>query len=1184
MQAEHSGKTCQQYAAEALTFMEAWKQAISACLPPYLQAHYEQSAPNENALRLLHANFERERDIYRLKVEHKLTKEMLGLIHVPENINTLRTLALKRPSTDESLRRELTEAGRPAEEIERIIAPFNRYREGLKAAGATEQKVEQMLGYLEQYRVDLQSIGRSLPEAESETNDMCRFGIHLLEGGHTPDAVAAQVKELCEYELRAPIVDDLPTVNEQMKRVRRYNAAEEKAKAPLAEAGHPYALIVKKLDELNLPKRPGPVTDTAGNSLEWKKLIETMQDRIGELRQRIEQGERVPKEELFQQVKTLMEARATYRDLQGGETAKKARTFEAGDRSPGVILHGEGRNAELGAWRDAARERTRALHGQWGEELAAEAAVRRRVAKGAISEKEGADALTQIWRDWWERRQPGCGKSDRPIPAILSPERAISIETGRFDRACTSEDLGIKEIVERFFQDASRTHPGFDLASLSPRGDEYKLRSQADINALIGELADSPAPFHVIGIPGNQDGSFDRSLVIRNAGSLDKPEWQILPRTGSPIDGKTPSYGLARNVDDTKSKDDTESNDAAESNDAGTEEPWMAYRGKDFPRTKEEKRRNPLPNRFDANLNKRRDMPHMSGGMGGDLNRPGGAASVLFRTLNKHLQSVQDAGGDAVRVAILSPQSATAKSLRLLGTHIGHEISQLNAEKLDIRSALLQSGWGVVHGRLNGQLVDLLRQGRHDATKQARILQITSEGKAVGTFAWNRHGTDDMLVVKLRSNDFPVLQELGLCESEVRGMKVSECIKQIESRIPNLQFDLMQIGYRDECRLLSMLSGDPVEQVHADLMEAARAESLPLAFVDSFVFFSHVFTQRHPNALAATYLVENGQPAAATPLGQALDETGENLMLEFMLKTGADRSTEQLHRVCFRSPGTQADKNQIIGVPVGVNQPPFKGPPSKLLDAIVARNGEATTVSVLSTGALGGGKPFASPPSYVTDLLEQLMLAGLPVNRDDEENKRDVVEILAQRYPAPPANFAGDMLAAVATGLLQRYSPAEGELEISRRFTTRLPLIEDGDYKGMLIRVQRSTGTQVITFHENNDGAIRFMDVTAEEQAAADINKVARDQKWAADGPVEVLQFKSNHIHYFEYDPEYETESEADSASSAAQMPVDPAEDTEWEDDDMDADTTTLPASGTEDRGSNVSPGQQVRDQLDWLL
>src|SRR5690606_33185823 len=137
----------------------------------------------------------------------------------------------------------------------------------------------------------------------------------------------------------------------------------------------------------------------------------------------------------------------------------------------------------------------------------------------------------------------------------------------------------------------------------------------------------------------------------------------------------------------------------------------------------------------------------------------------------------------------------------------------------------------------------------------------------------------------------------------------------------------------------------------------------------------------------------------------------------------------------------------------------------------------------------------------------------------------------------PPANFAGDMLAAVATGLLQRYSPAEGELEISRRFTTRLPLIEDGDYKGMLIRVQRSTGTQVITFHENNDGAIRFMDVTAEEQAAADINKVARDQKWAADGPVEVLQFKSNHIHYFEYDPEYETESEADSASSAAQMP-----------------------------------------------
>lgn len=1146
MRAEHSEKTLQQFAAEALAFLEAWRQAVSACLPPHLQAHYEQCAPNENALRIRHANFEREREISRLNVERKLTGEMLDLIRVPKNVDTLRTVASKGPSTDESLRRELAEAGRSAEEIEHIIAPFNRYREGLKAAGATEQKVEQMLGYLEQYRVDLQSIGRSLPEAERETNDMCRFGMHLLEGGHAPDAVAAQIKELCEYELRVPIVDDLPTVSDQIERMRRYNAAEEKAKAPLAESGHPYALIVKKLDELNLPKRPGPVTDAAGSSLEWKKLIETMQDRIGALRQRIEQGERVPKEELLEHAETLMEARATYRGLLGGETAKEARTLEAGERSRGVSLHGEGRKAELGAWRDAAKERARALRAQWGEELAAEAAVRRRMAKGEISDTEGAAALTEIWREWWQHHQPGSGRSDRPIPVILPPERAISVENGRFDKTCTAEELGIKEIVERYFLDASQTHPGFDLASLSPRDDEYKLRSQADINALIGELAASPAPFHVIGIPGDQDGSFDRSLVIRNCGSPDEPEWQILPRTGSPIDGKTPSYGLARNFN------------AAESTDAGSEEPWTIYRGKDFP-TSEEKRRNPLPNRFGANLNARRNMAHMSGGMGGDLKHPSGTASVLFRTLHKHLQSVQDAGGDAARVAVLSPQSAKAKSLRLLGTHIGHEVSQLDAEKLDMRSALLQSGWGVFGVRLNEQQVDLLRQGRNDAAKQARVLQLTSKGKLVGTFAWSRHGTEDMLVVKLRSNDFPVLQELGLRESEVLGMKVSECIKQIESRIPDLQFDLMQVGYRDNCRLLSMLSGDPVEQVHADLMKAARAESLPLAFVDSFVFLSHVFAQRHPNALAATYPVENGQPAGATPLGQALDETGENLMLEFMLKTGDDRSADRLHRVCFRSPGTQADKNQITGVFVGVNLPPFKGPPSKLLDAIAARNGEATMVSVLSTGALGTGKPIESPPSYVADLLEQLMLAGLPVNQEDEENKRDVLEILAQRYPAPPANIAGEMLAAVAAGLIQRYSQAGDKLEISRRFTTRLPLIEDGDYKGMLIRVQRSTGIQAITFHENNDGAIKFMDVKAEEHPAAAVNSVARNQKWTAGGPVEILQFKGNHIHFFEYDPEYETETDSDSKSSSGRKPVDPAEDTDWEDDATEVESDVIP-------------------------
>lgn len=1129
----------QAIASQALSLLNQWEQAIGG-LPPHLRHHDDASAPNENVLSQVHAGSVDESRAFEKDIRRKLAEEMVA-IHAPDDIQVMRDVIKNASAQDEEMRQKLEAAGHKPEDIERMIKPSNRYGEELKDAGLSDAEHAETVKQLERYRTNLVTAGATLNDLVLRNQQMCRYGAEVAKTASSPAEISLRVEQMCQYEVQLAKAAASPDVDKKIAAMRSYSAAEEKAKAELAEAGHSPQEIVRQLEQMQIQKRGARTDEPAGTSLEWKRMCESLQTGIENCRREVAQTGHLSIEFVKDQHKQLVRARTAYQALLGMETAKAGHLGTAGEASEGPAMHGDTRSDEQRMWRMQAGARADALRNKWTALAKTEADMLKEQQKTGADDETTDQALQELWKGWWQENRPDAKRSDRPIPAILSPKRALSIETGLFSKQRTPAELGIENIVQRFFPETPGTPSVFDLTTLVPKLTDLELRNHADIAQLMSALASSPAPFHVLCIPGTQDGSIERTFVFRNAGTPQDPHWEMLPRIGDPFDQDVVSLGLARNVE------------APVQRKADEADPWL---GSAFP-SAEEKRNAPLPKRFSTDPSKNTGIMRMSSDDGIKTKLPALEMDIMERILSRHMDSVEGAGKGKARITVMSPPTNSWTQQHSLARHLGYDIKFRNTEFVGPLAAFQQAGFLVTAGNLDGQGIDRLRNGAFDQKKIGTIMRLYLEDGTSCMLAWSGKERDQALVASVDNNN-PAFRKLGWTNNQVLPMTMSQCLKHCESQFAVARVGMGDIGSSKEGNVVRMLAGGTSESAHTKLMNLAQAKHLPLASVGNFGVLSHLFAKQHPDAVAATYALA-ANDAAVAALGKAMDEAKGNLMLEFAWKmSSAPQPQRQRQRICFQAPGSQPDKNQIIGRCDAINLPDFKGPPSKLLNAIMRNNGERAEISVLSTGALrGNGLSADAAPSWVQDALAGLMHAGLPLAADDEDNKDEFVDLVQNRHGVFPKELTGKALADVTMALVNRYAPPDEKIDVSHRLSVTPPVLDGGDYLGCLIQVRTKDGIRNITFQKNALGAIEFTDPDGKTHPAAQLNQCAIDQKWHAAGPIDVLQFKGKLVQFYEDEQSDASMHDAPAVSpgntsSAARKgkEIDLAEDTEWEDDD----------------------------------
>jgi hypothetical protein len=301
---------------------------------------------------------------------------------------------------------------------------------------------------------------------------------------------------------------------------------------------------------------------------------------------------------------------------------------------------------------------------------------------------------------------------------------------------------------------------------------------------------------------------------------------------------------------------------------------------------------------------------------------------------------------------------------------------------------------------------------------------------------------------------------------------------------------------------IGLLINELVEKIQSDLAQEARAQGLASGTITGFEDLGHFLVSRYQNAISASYALGSIDAPHNTQLDSLLDRSPHGILLEY----DDDNSGTGIVRVIFNVSGTS---NDVFGQRYGDEDDElivYEGRPSDLLNEI--RREYGGTVRVLSTGPLQGEVIDSDRlQAAVTQALAFLVSVGLGFDPGDDEQKRAFVRCIFENYGGEPERITFEMYAKYAQQC-NRTRTLEQQIQIMHRRVAAGPLDLGPTPYGSLLQFVDG-GVTTVSFHADVDSGnlyfVRNLDITCATLATL-LEQAVVAENWRVYSAIGVLQ------------------------------------------------------------------------------